>query len=30
MPASLQNQIEGVREQIREKELEILDLKQKL
>jgi predicted DNA-binding protein (UPF0251 family) len=30
MPASLRDQIEGVREQIREKELEILDLKQKL
>lgn len=30
MPASLQNQIEGVRDQIRNKELEILDLKQKL
>jgi len=30
MPASLQNQIESVRDQIREKDLEILDLKERL
>ena len=30
MPASLQNQLEAVRDQIRKKDLEILDLNQKL